>query len=49
MQGICSPFLCDIWAEEIVRKGTFPKDLKNADVTPAFKKKTLFKLKTTDL
>ena len=40
-QGICSPLLCDIWAKEIVRKGTFPKDLKNADVTPVFKKDNL--------
>ena len=28
----------DIWAEEIVWKHTFPKDIKNADVTPVFKK-----------
>ena len=35
---VCNPLLCDIWAEEIVRKGTFPKDFKNADVTPVFKK-----------
>ena len=37
-QDICSPLLCNIWAEEIVRKGTFSKDLKNADATPVFKK-----------
>ena len=34
----CRPSLCNIWAEEIVRKGTFPKNLKNADVTLVFKK-----------
>ena len=33
--------ISDIWAKEIVRKGTFPKDLKNADVTPVFKKDNL--------
>ena len=48
-QDICRAFLCDIWAEDIVRKGTFPKDLKNADVTLVFKKTTLFKLETADL
>ena len=40
---VCSPLLCDIWTGEIVRKEIFPKDLKNADVTPVFKKdKPLF-------
>ena len=34
----CRPSLCNIWAEEIVRKGTFPKNLKSADVTLVFKK-----------
>ena len=34
---IWSPLLCSIWAEEIVRKGTFPKNLKNANVTRVFK------------
>ena len=48
-QDICRAFLCDIWAEDIVRKGTFPKDLKNADVTLVFKKTTLFKLEIADL
>ena len=33
--NVCSP-LCDIWTGEIVRRGTFPKDLKNADVTSFF-------------
>ena len=37
-QDICSLLLWNIWAEEIVRKRTIPKNLKNADVTPAFKK-----------
>ena len=37
-QYICSPLSCDIWAKEIVWKGAFPEDLKNADVTPVFKK-----------
>ena len=36
VQDTCSPFICDIWTEEIVRKGTFPKGLKKADVTPVF-------------
>ena len=37
-QDICSPLSSNIWVKEIVRKGAFPKDLKNADVTPVFKK-----------
>ena len=35
---LCTPILCNIWVEEIARKGTFLKDLKNADVTSLFKK-----------
>ena len=35
---ICSPLLCNMWAKEILQKGTFPKDLKNADGTTVFKK-----------
>ena len=46
---VCSLLLWDIWTGEIVRKETFPKDLKNADVTPVFKKGNLFLLKTEDL
>ena len=38
-QDMCSPLLYDIWVEEIVRKETFPKDLKNVDITPVFFKK----------
>ena len=38
MSDICSPILCDIWTENIVRKGNFSKDLKNADATLVFKK-----------
>ena len=33
---ICSPFLCDTQVDEIVCKGTFPKNFKNADATPVF-------------
>ena len=33
---ICSPFLWDIRVDEIVYKGTFPKDFKNANPAPAF-------------
>ena len=35
---ICSPILCNIWSEEILQKETFSTNLKNADVTPVFKK-----------
>ena len=38
MQDIYSPLLCNIWVEEILRKETFPKDLKSEDVPPVFKK-----------
>ena len=38
---ICSPFLCDIRVDEIVYKGTFPKDFKNANPAPVFFKKTI--------
>ena len=34
----CGPFLTRIWNEEVVGLGSFPKDLKLADVTPIFKK-----------
>ena len=38
-QDICSLSLCDMWVKEIARKGTsFPKNLKNADITSVFKK-----------
>ena len=30
--------MCNIWVKEILRKETFPKDLKNEDVPPVFKK-----------
>ena len=36
---ICSSFLCDIRVDEIICKGTFPKDFKNADATPVFLKR----------
>ena len=39
---ICSPILCDALAEEIIRKRTFSKDNKNADVTPVFKRDPSF-------
>ena len=35
--NICSLLLCSIWAEESVRRGTFPKNLKSATVTTVFK------------
>ena len=37
-QDICSPSLCNIWVKEVVWKGSFQKNLKDADVTPVFKK-----------
>ena len=36
---ICSPFLCDIRVDQIVYKGTFPKDFKNANAAPVFLKR----------
>ena len=48
-QDICSPLLCNIYAEEIVRKGTFRRILKTQMQHLFLKKTTLFKLKTTDL
>ena len=39
---ICSPFLCDIRVDEIVYKGTFPKDFKNANASPVFSKRQPF-------
>ena len=38
MADVCSPLLCDTWSEEILRKLTFQKHLKNTNVTTAFKK-----------
>ena len=39
---ICSPILCDAWAEEIIQKRTFSKDDKNADVTAVFERDPSF-------
>ena len=36
---ICSPFLCDIRVDQIVYKGTFPKDFKNVNAAPVFLKR----------
>ena len=36
-----SPLLCNLWAEEMVQRENFPKDLKNAYIIPVFKKNNL--------